>query len=82
MASCLWNNLNMPVAMALLLLLMVGSGCVLGDNYNNGRDYNNRATRPGSYCENLSPQQFIEMDHVRTSCVCMALDGRWGVGQE
>lgn len=61
----LWN-LNIGVA---VLLLVVGTGCVLGDNNYNGnaREHHNSRVRPGGFCEDLSPQNFIEMDHVRTS---------------
>lgn len=60
----LWN-VNSG-SLLLMLLLVACTGTVLGDNYNSGgsgREYNR--ARPGSYCEDLSPQQFIEMDHVR-----------------
>lgn len=59
----LWNvNLGSSL---LLVVLVACTGAVLGDNYNSGsgREYNR--ARQGSYCEDLSPQQFIEMDHVR-----------------
>lgn len=56
-------NLNTGVAVLLLV------GCVLGDNNYNGnaREHHNSRVRPGGFCEDLSPQNFIEMDHVRTS---------------
>lgn len=75
MARCLWN-LNsvssggvassslMTVAAVVMCLLLACSAPVLGDNYNNAQDYNNRL-RSGAYCEDLSAQKFIEMDHVR-----------------
>lgn len=76
MAS-LWNLNSVWVC---AVLLVVATGCVLGDNNynnnnNNAREHHNRG-RPGSFCEDLSPQNFIEMDHVRTytymMCPCRA----------
>lgn len=67
----LWN-LN---AVSTLLVLTIGTGCVLGD-YKPSSDYTTHRGRPtGPFCENLSPQHYIDMEHVRNylSIVC----GRW-----
>lgn len=53
--------LNSSCLLLLLAVFTVSPAAVLGDNYNS----HNRDYRARSYCEDLSPQQFIEMDHVR-----------------
>lgn len=76
-------NINGMLWSVLALGLIGSSSTVLGDNYN-VRDYNqhnshsssnnnhhNNRMRPGSFCEDLSPQQFIAMDHVRIGWECV-----------
>lgn len=57
------RNLNVVNAVTLLLGLVVLTECVLGENY--GETHQDYAARRLSSCDNLSPQNFIEMDHVR-----------------
>lgn len=62
MAS-LWNlNVVSGALVMLLSVVCLGTRSVLAENYNS--EY--RSPTLGKRCENLSPQKFIEMDHVRT----------------
>lgn len=70
----LWN-LNMVLVTVVLLLVLGGdSKSVHGENYNAAREFNNRAWT--GQCENLSPQNYIEMDHVRNSVFASCLPAR------